>query len=157
MKKTVAMLVAAGALAGVAQADIIVYTMSGQLRANGGDSAGVSGAIMTMVCHYDDTGVYTDGFGFPKVNAISGTPAMTMSGAPNGANNTTVGFLSDLAFYATFAGTFTDPAGGHTEFITGSGALMQFTANTSPAAGAGDVFIGGPVELDDFAPATYGG
>jgi len=155
--KRAALVAVVGLAASIAQADIIVYTVSGTLTATGGDSAGLNGATLTAVAHYDDTALYVDRFGLPSTGALAGTPSVTISGAPDGANNATGPYTTDLAFFATFAGTFTDPDGQHTEFVSGNGSLMQFTMNTAPSAGAANAVIGGPVELDDFAPATYTG
>ncbi|MCW5776465.1 MAG: hypothetical protein KIS87_08515 [Phycisphaeraceae bacterium] len=159
MRKSLLAGVAAATFAGAGMAHgfTIIYMMTGTLSATGGDSQGLSGATLTAVAHYDGTALYINSFGFAATPAIIGSPKVTISGSSNGANNTTTGYTSDLAFYPTFAGTFTHPAGGHTEFFTGSGALMQFTMNTSPSAGAANAFVGTVVELDDFAPANYTG
>ncbi len=156
MRKNLAVLALVG-MAGAAHGDIIVYTVSGTLSANGGDAAGLNGASISGVAHYDDEDTYTDRFGLASAGAMGGTPMVTISGAPDGANNTTTPYATDLAFFPTFAGTFTDPDGQHTEFTSGNGTPFQWTMNTSPSAGSGNAVIGGAVELDDFAPATLTG
>jgi MYXO-CTERM domain-containing protein len=152
--------VAVAGLFGAASASAdqyIRYTVTGTLSTTGGDSEGLNGARLTAGMLFDGTSVYGTNFGFAMTVAVSGSPFVTISGSSNGANNTTTPFTTDLAFYPTFAGTFTHPAGGHTEFFSGSGALFQFQMNTTPTAGSADAFVGTPVELDDFVPASWGG
>jgi len=152
--------VAAAGLFGAASASAdqyIRYTMTGTLAANGSDSEGLHGARLTAGMLFDGSSVYGTNFGFAMTVAVIGSPFVTISGSSNGANNTTTPYTTDLAFYPTFAGTFTHPTGLHTEFFSGSGAHFQFTMNTTPTAGSADAFVGSPVELDDFVPATYAG
>lgn len=160
MNRKAVALVAVGSVAGFAgfaQSQIIEYMLSGTLDANAGDSEGLDGASLTAVLHFDETSTYQDRFGLANVVAIPGSPMVTIAGSSIGGNNATTPYNSDLSFYATFAGTFTEPDGLHTEFNLGNGALMQFTMNTTATAGSGDVFIGGPIELDDFVPSSYAG
>jgi len=152
--------VAVGGLivAGAATANTVIrYTMTGTIVAGGGDSAGLNGATITGQMDYDSTQAYINSFGFAALPTIIGSERVTISGAPNGANNTTTPYNSQLAFYPTFAGTFSHPAGQHTDFTAGGGALMQFTMNTIPTAGSGNAVIGSLPELDDFVPASGSG
>lgn len=134
---------------------ILLYTLSGTLTATGGDSAGLNGATMTVRGLYDNlNGVYIERFGLPAIAALSAD--ILIAGAPNGANDGKWDFTQDVAFYPTFAGTFTEPDGLFTEAFIGSD-LFQWGGNTDPSAGSANAVIGGVVELDDFAPANYTG
>lgn len=157
MKTLASLAVVAGLAAGAAHAQTITYTLSGTLTLNGGsDADGLQGASFSFTADYDSSGVYGDNFGLPMVVANSGTPTVTISGSSDGANNTSVGLPTDMAFYPTFAGTFTHPDGNHSVFNIGNGSSYTMQTNQTPAAGAGDVFIGGAIELDDFADgASY--
>lgn len=141
---------AVAALAGVAQATVIVYTMTGDIQLTaGGDSGGLNGAQFELNTYYDDAGTYINRFGFATVD---GTGTVTISGASNGANNTTVSFNENTGWYPTFAGNFSSPDGLQLTFNTGDAQLFTFNGNTTPTPGSGDAFVGGSIELDDFAP-----
>ena len=156
MKKTAAVLIAAGAFAGIANADVIVYEMTGTIGLLGGADAGqLDGASFTFTAYYDDSGVYIDRFGLPSVDG--GLAEYTIAGSGNGANNTTTNSNENSGFYPTFAGNFSSPDGLQLTFNTGDGNFFTYTGNTGATPGSVDAFIGGPIELDDFAPgATYG-
>lgn len=157
MKTLATLIAAAGLAAGAAQAQTITYSLSGTLINNGGgDADGLDGATFTYTADFDASGVYIDSFGLPAVVANGGTPTVTISGSSDGANNTSVGMTTGMAFYPTFAGSFSHPDGLQSNFIAGNGSLFEWGGNTSPATGSGNAFIGGAIELDDFAVgATY--
>lgn len=147
---------AVAALAGVAQASVIVYSMTGNIRlVSGSDVGGLNGAQFELNTYYNDAGGYINRFGFATVD---GNGTVTISGASNGANNTTVSFNENTGWYPTFAGNFSSPDGLQLTFNTGDAQAFTFFGNASPTPGAGNAFVGGPIELDDFAPGGfYGG
>lgn len=150
MNNIAALVTVSGALAGVAQADTIVYKMTATIDLLvGGDAGQLDGASFLLTTMYDDSGVYIDRFGFP---AVDGTGSVTIDGAGDGSNNTTVPFVENTGWYPTFAGNFSSPGGQFLTFYNGRGELFQFAGTTIPTPGAADAVIGGTIELDDFAP-----
>ena len=156
MKTLATIVAAAGLAAGTAQAQTITYTLTATANlASGSGADGLDGATFSFTADYDASGLYVNNFGLPSVDAFASS--ITISGSSEGANNTTSGLNNGATFYPTFAGSF-DNAGGFIEFNLGNGSLYQFGGNTTPATGAGNAVIGGPIELDDFAVgATYTG
>lgn len=157
MKTILCIAAVCGLAASSARADIIEYKVSGTLAlTGGGDIGGLNGASLTFTALFDNSGTYIERFGFPTVDG--GPGSMTVSGAASGTNNTTTSTNQNAGYYPTFAGAFSSPDGLYMDFFTGDGQLFQFLSNTTPATGAGDAFVGGAIELDDFAPgSTYVG
>lgn len=157
MTKTLPAVLAIVAAAGVAHANIIEYTLSGTLSPYITDSAGLNGATITVVALFDDSGVYAELSDAPYTAALTGSPLITITGAPNDANNAAYACISDLGFFPTFAGIRSIPEISQTEFYCTTGDLLHITMNTQPTDGSSDAVIGSPVELDDFTPAVYAG
>jgi len=168
MRRSVLVAAAAGAglvVVGSASANTVIrYTMTGTIVADGSDSVGLNGATIMGQIDYDATQKYRSYRGWPCVPSIIGSELVTITGAPNDANNTTVPYNSQLAFLPTAAGTARYPWGGEggdgstPGFYLGStGEGVMWLMSTIPTAGSEDVMIGGAVELDDFIPATGAG
>lgn len=138
-----------------AHAGLISYVWSGTFSsASGGDTSGLDGASFLFDSTFDDINTYVLRFGIPAI--IAESASLTISGATNAANNGLFSFNTDLAFYPTFAGIFSEPGGVFLEAVLGTG-VLTLDGNSTPSAGSANVIVGGGVELDDFVAATYDG
>lgn len=150
MKKTLAAALAVGAFAGLANADIIAYQISGTIdRASGPDVGQLIGGTFTFRAYFDDAPGYAARSNHPV--AEGGRAEFVITGAGNDANNATTISNEDATFWPKYAGTFTTD-GLNLTFSTGDGTPFTFHGITVATPGSSDAVIGGPIELDDFAP-----
>lgn len=119
----------------------------------GGDALGLDGAVVSMHLTFDSSTPYTNRFGFPAIVATSGT--LTVSGASVAANNGNFA-MPGVAFYPTFAGTFSEPGGIMQKVMLGTGWLEMYTS-TTPTASGNLATVGGIPLLSDFGPTTTAG
>lgn len=141
------------AMAGRADAATIFYDYTTNLSlASGGDALGLDGATVDVQVDVDSSAVYTNRFGYPAV-VMNNDATVTISGASIGANDGTFA-LSQLAFYPSFAGLFTDPAGGWALVTLPVGGTLTLQINTNATGSGGAEIIGNTVQLSDFGPAT---
>lgn len=140
-------------LAGKASAGTILYTYTTTLSlASGTNSSGLNGAKAEIDVSVDTNTVYVSRFGFPAAIANSGA-TITISGDSIAINNGTFA-LPQLAFYATFAGMFTEPGGVDPSLTLPSGNLLFASTFTNPTAHGSVASVGDTVNLLDFVPAT---
>jgi hypothetical protein len=140
------------AMAGRADAATIFYDYATTLSlASGSDALGLNGATLDVQVDVDSSAVYINRFGLPAV-VMNNDATVTISGASIGANDGTFA-LSQLAFYPSFAGLFTDP-GGIAPVVTLVGGTLTLQINTQATGTGGAEAIGNTVQLSDFGPAT---
>jgi hypothetical protein len=136
-----------------AQSSYIDYTYTTTLTLiSGTDTAGLSGATVTVNALFSTTDVYVERFMIPAVVADLGT-TYTISGSSNAGNNGTFG-LQSMAFYPTFAGLFTEPQGSDPVASLAVGGSLTFLLNTTASTHGAGVAVGDTISLLDFAPAT---
>ncbi|MCC7390474.1 MAG: hypothetical protein IT431_17110 [Phycisphaerales bacterium] len=150
MRGILALLIAASFAPGAAQGDIIEYRMTGTIGLlSGPDDGQLNHAALTMTTRYDAGGVYEDYFGHP---GVYGTGTITIAGAGDDANNTTVQFDQGVVWVPMrYPGTH-GADGSILNFTIGSGETFMFNGFTRETPGSSDAGIGLPIELDDFYP-----
>jgi hypothetical protein len=141
-------------LPGICQAHII-YEYSTVLDVKSGpDTSGLDGASVTVNFTVASGATYVERFGLPAVPAFDET--VTLSGTSGGVNDG-IFALPALAFYPSFAGFFTEPAGSFIVFVLTDNTFLEIRGNTVPTASGQLVNVGDPVALADFVPAVSAG
>jgi len=141
--------------AGSVSADTITYdflAVLSQAQFSGPDTAGLIGATVDVKASVDANAQYIDSFGFPAV-VMNNDATITISGASVAVNNGTFQLPLE-AFYPSFAGLFTHPAGFFQQFNLPGGGLLTLQLNTFPTASGSGAAIGDTVNVLDFAPAS---
>lgn len=147
MRTMTAVFLACGVAAGIAQAQPITVSLTGDLNVTEGiDPEGYHGAAFVMTATIDGSGTWQDRFGLPM--AVATASSLSIGGSA-------LAFNESVAFYPTYAGAFSDPDGLQLTFNASGGSLMQFIGNMTAAPGAADAVVGGSIELDDFTGALY--
>jgi hypothetical protein len=143
-------------LPGICQADII-YEYSTVLDVESGpDTSGLDGASVTVNFMVASGATYVERLGFPAVPTFVET--VTLSGTSGGVNDG-IFALPALAFYPSFAGFFTEPAGLFIVFALPEpdNTFLVIRGNTVPTASGQLVNVGDPVALAHFVPAVSAG
>jgi hypothetical protein len=141
------------AMAGRADAATIFYDYATTLSlASGPDALGLNGATVDVQVDVDSSAVYITRYGLPAV-IMNNDATVTISGASVGANDGTFA-LSQLAFYPSFAGLFTDPAANWAMVTLPVGGTLTLELNTNATGTGGAEIAGNTVQLSDFGPAT---
>jgi hypothetical protein len=140
-------------IAGTADASTITYEYQTTLSlASGTDALGLNGAFLNIQVDVDSSALYVNRFGLPAV-IMNNDATVTVSGSSNASNNGTFA-LPQLAFYASFAGLFADPAGAAATVTLPVGGTLTLQVNTFATATGAAEAIGNTVNILDFAPAT---
>ena len=140
-------------MAGRADASTILYDYQTTLSlASGTDALGLNGALLTIQDDVSSSAVYITRFGYQAV-VMNNDATITISGSSDAANNGTFS-LPQLAFYPTFAGLFTDPAGVDPTLTLSVGGTLTLALNTNETATGATEVAGNTVNIADFGPAT---
>jgi hypothetical protein len=140
-------------MAGRADATTILYDYKTNLSlSSGSDVFGLVGALLDIKVDVSSTAHYITHGALPLV-VMNNDATITISGSSIPSNNGTFA-LPQLAFYPTYAGLYTDPAGAAPSVTLPVGGTLNFSLKTNPTAQGSSEFIGQPVNILDFAPAT---
>jgi hypothetical protein len=154
--KLLSILATLGVVAGTAaraNAGTIFYDYTTTLSlASGTDALGLNGAVVDVKVDVDSSSVYITRFGYPAV-IMNNDATVTITGSSNAANNATFA-LPQLAFYPSFAGLFTDPAGLAAQVTLPIGGVLNLQINTNETATGSAEIAGNTVNVLDFGPAT---
>ncbi|MCX6623085.1 MAG: PEP-CTERM sorting domain-containing protein [Acidobacteria bacterium] len=149
--RALAVLSVLAAIPGIANANIIHYSLTSVLSKVGVDSAGLNGATVSILATFDVPATYASRFGLPGIPAAS--QSAVVSGSSQAANNSTF-TLPGLDFYPTFAGLYVHSNGASPNILLNVGGLLQLDLATNASATGSGAVIGGNVQLSDFVPAT---
>lgn len=140
-------------MAGSASANSLIYNYTTTLSLQAGpDILGLDGALLSITVDVDSGAVYIDRFGYPSV-IMNNDATLTISGSSIPSNNGTFAF-PQLAFYPSFAGLFTDPAGADPVVSLPVGGSLTFALNSNATLTGSSALVGNTIDILDFGPAT---
>jgi hypothetical protein len=134
-----------------AQGETITYTYSTMLTAEGADTAGLSGATVTVNAMFSSTDTYVPLIGPPAVVADLGA-TYTITGASDSLNDGTFA-MPEMAFFANYTGLLTVDSGGIPVVTLGNGVSLGMCLETDPTSHGAGVLPGDTINILDFAPA----
>jgi len=136
------------AMAGQVQAGIITANYTTTLRlVSGADAGGLNGATLNIYAEFDDSGVFTNKFGYPALDSL--THVITIASASVPASNGVFTDPSGLTYYPTYYNSFETGVG---TFLT-AGPLTLVAMETAP--GSVVPVIGDTISVDNFNTTSF--
>ena len=131
-------------------ADEIIFTTEVTLSTSSGtDNLGFDGATFELRSIYDASGPYIERFGFPALVAQSSAVSITGSNF----DGTYIPF-NDIAYYPSYSGIYSDPAGFNDILIVVDDLRVSFGFQTATTRSGALKQPGDLPELSDFGPTS---